>query len=232
MRKRVFNWRGQRFAYLGLEAEPGGSAEQQSQRLFERAAAELKALGLALDRHVVRTRVFGRTREARNIVSDVRARTFTGDARAATSSYISPAHFTSAAEVALDLFAMAAPAGGAKREVTEHTPPQSFIRHLVWGPMVFLAGMTCEEFPTLREQYTDVLARAQGLLRETGCDWDNVVRVSFFLHRDHDPAALLAGVAAAPVPLDNAEVEVVDGFSRPGKLVEIEITAVNRHARA
>ena len=31
--------------------------------------------------------------------------------------------------------------------------------------------------------------------------------------------------AAAPVPLDNAEVEWVDGYSRPGKLVEIEVTA-------
>jgi hypothetical protein len=27
------------------------------------------------------------------------------------------------------------------------------------------------------------------------------------------------------VPLDNAEVELVDGYSRPGKLVEIEVTA-------
>jgi hypothetical protein len=31
--------------------------------------------------------------------------------------------------------------------------------------------------------------------------------------------------ALAPLPLDNAEIELVEGFSRPGKLVEIEITA-------
>jgi hypothetical protein len=53
-----------------------------------------------------------------------------------------------------------------------------------------------------------------------------VVRVSFFLHRDQDPEALLAAVAAlAPVPLAHAELELVEGFSRPGKLIEIEITA-------
>jgi hypothetical protein len=53
-----------------------------------------------------------------------------------------------------------------------------------------------------------------------------VVRASFFLQRDQDPDALLAGVAAlAPVPLEHAEIEFVEGFSRPGKLVEIEITA-------
>jgi hypothetical protein len=27
------------------------------------------------------------------------------------------------------------------------------------------------------------------------------------------------------VPLDNAEIELVEGYSRPGKLVEIEVTA-------
>jgi hypothetical protein len=31
--------------------------------------------------------------------------------------------------------------------------------------------------------------------------------------------------ALAPVPLEHAEVEFVEGFSRPGKRVEIEITA-------
>ena len=120
---------------------------------------------------------------------------------------------------------MAAPAIGT-RKVSEHTPVQPFIRHLTWGPMVFLAGMTCETLPTLREQYTDVLTRAGALLTETGCDWRNVVHVAFFLHRSEDPKALLDGIAATgTVPLDNCEVEQVDGYSRPGKLIEIEITA-------
>jgi len=121
---------------------------------------------------------------------------------------------------------MAPPAGGARRVVTEHTPPQTFIRHLAWGPMVFLAGMTCEHHQTLRAQYEDILPRARGLLRENNCDWANVVAVSMFLHRDEEPEALLAGLAqAAPIPLDNASIELVEGYSRPGKLIEIEITA-------
>ena len=38
--------------------------------------------------------------------------------------------------------------------------------------------------------------------------------------------ALLASVRnTAPVPLDDAEIEFVEGYSRPGKLVEVEITA-------
>jgi enamine deaminase RidA (YjgF/YER057c/UK114 family) len=225
VRERTLNFAGQRFVFLALEAEPGGTLERQSQSLFERAAAALAPHGLALDRNVVRSRVFGRIREARDVVSAVRGKVFEGVARAATSSYISPAYFSSSADVGLDLFAMAAPAIGT-RKVSEHTPTQPFIRHLTWGPMMFLAGMTCETLPTLREQYSDVLTRAGALLAETGCDWRNVVHVAFFLHRSEDPKALLDGIAATDtVPLDNCEVEQVDGYSRPGKLIEIEITA-------
>jgi enamine deaminase RidA (YjgF/YER057c/UK114 family) len=225
MRQKAFNFAGQRFVYLAIEAEGGGTLERQSQALFEQAAAALASQGLALDKNVVRSRVFGRTREARDVVSSVRGKVFEGSARAATSSYIAPGYFSSAADVGLDLFAMAAPPIGT-RKVSEHTPAQPFIRHLTWGPMVFLAGMTCETLPTLREQYTDVLTRAGALLTETGCDWRNVVHVAFFLHRSEDPKALLDGVAATgTVPLHNCEVEQVDGYSRPGKLIEIEITA-------
>jgi enamine deaminase RidA (YjgF/YER057c/UK114 family) len=226
MRRRLFNWRGQRFVYLGLEGEPGRPLPLQSSELFARADAELATLGLSLLRNTVRTRIFGRTGAARTAGSHARAQALVGPSRAAGSSYISVPHFCGAADVGLDLFAMAAPAGNPARQVSEHQPQQSFIRHLVWGPMVFLAGMTCETHPTLQAQCADILPRAGALLAETGCNWGNVARVSFFLHRDQDPDALLAGVAAlAPVPLDHAEVEFVEGFSRPAKLVEIEITA-------
>jgi enamine deaminase RidA (YjgF/YER057c/UK114 family) len=226
MRKRVFNWQGQGFVYLGLEGDAGEPLEQQSKALFARAGQELRSFGLSLEKNVVRTRVFGRTREARNMVSETRAKTFSALARAATSSFIAPAHFESGADVALDLYAMSPSGEGAARNVVEHEPQQTFIRYLTWGPMVFLAGMTCEEHPTLKQQYEDILPRAGKLLQEAGCDWRNVVGISFFLHKDHDPDALLTGVAkTAPVALDHAEVEFVEGFSRPGKLVEIEITA-------
>jgi len=225
MRRREFTWLGQRFVYLNLESEPGGSLQQQSQSLFVRAGTELAQAGLRLDRHVVRTRVFGRTREARDVISAVRGETFTGQARAATSSYISPAHLTSG-DVALDLYAMAEPTEGVPRKVTEMEPVQPFIRHLIWGPFVFHAGMTNEHVPSLVEQCAEILPRAGERLKENGCGWQNVVRVSFFLHRSQTADALFAAArAAAPVPLDHAEIEFVDGYSRPGKLVEIEVTA-------
>jgi enamine deaminase RidA (YjgF/YER057c/UK114 family) len=226
VRERVFNWQGQRFVYLWLEGEPGTSPQQQSQGLFVRAAAALAAHGLALDRNVVRSRVFGRTRADRDVVSAARGQVFVGPARAATSSYISPGHFASAADVALDLYAMAAPREGVPRKVTEMEPLQPFIRHLVWGPLVFHAGMTNEHLPTLQEQCAEILPRAGARLQENGCDWKNVVKVSFFLQQDETAEALIAAVsAAAPVPLDHAEIEFVAGYSQPNKLVEVEITA-------
>jgi enamine deaminase RidA (YjgF/YER057c/UK114 family) len=226
MRKRIYNWQGERFAYLWLEGEGGQSIERQSQNLFERAGAELGTLGLALEGNVVRSRVYGRSREARDIVSAARGRAFTGQARAATSSFISPAHLNSSADVALELYAMAAPSAGVPRLVTEMEPLAPFIRHLVWGPLVFHAGMTNEHVPTLKEQCAEILPRAGARLKENGCDWRNVVRISFMLHNSQDPQAVLAHAAAlVPVPLDNAEIELVEGYSRPGKLVEIEVTA-------
>ena len=107
MRKRLFNWQGHRLVYLGLEGKAGEALEQQSKALFARAGHELRSLDLTLERNVVRTRVFGRTREARNAVSETRSKTFIGDARAATSSFIAPAHFESGADVALDLLGAA-----------------------------------------------------------------------------------------------------------------------------
>ena len=101
-----------------------------------------------------------------------------------------------------------------------------FIRHLVWGPLVFHAGMTNDELPTLKEQCAEILPRAGARLKENGCDWHNVVRVSFMLHKSEKPQSVLdIASTIVPVPLENAEIELVEGYSTPGKLVEIEVTA-------
>ena len=185
------NWQGQRFVYLGFEGEPGQTVEQQSRGLFERADAELKALGLALDKNVVRNRVFGRTREARDVVSAVRGKSFPGQSRAATSSFITTMHFNSAADVALDLYAMAAPAGGAPRQVTRAHAGAAFHQASHLGA----DGVPCRH--DLRRpsdacsSSTRTSCRAPPRSsRKTGCDWKNVVRIAFCLHKDEDPQAL------------------------------------------
>ena len=179
----------------------------------------------------MRTRVYGRTRDARNIVSAARGRAFSGQARAATSSFISPDHLDWYSDVALELWAMTAPTEGVLRKVTEMEPVAAFIRHLVWGPLVFHAGMTNDQLPTLKEQCAEILPRAGARLKENGCDWHNVVRISFMLHTSEKPQSVLdIASTIVPAPLENAEIELVEGYSTPGKLVEIEVTARRRMA--
>ena len=92
---------------------------------------------------------------------------------------------------------MAAPTEGVPRKVTEMEPvAPNFIRHLVWGPMVFHAGMTNDALPTLREQCAEILPRAGARLKENGCDWHNVVRVSFMLHNSEKPQSVCSDIAS------------------------------------
>src|SRR5258708_33995475 len=130
MRKRIYNWQGERFAYIWLEGEPGQSLEKQSQGLFDRAGPELASLGLALDKNVVRTRVYGRTRDARNTVSAARGRAFSRQARAATSSFISPDHLDWYSDVQLELCASVDPTEAVRRNVTAMEPAAAFTLHL------------------------------------------------------------------------------------------------------
>ena len=97
MRKRLFNWEGQRLVYLGLEGEVGLPLAQQAAELFARAGRELAIIDLSLLRNTVRTRVFGRTREARTAGSAARAEALVGRSRAAGSSYIRSRSFSTAA---------------------------------------------------------------------------------------------------------------------------------------
>ena len=226
MRTRLINAMGERFVHVVVHGTAGAPLAQQAASVFDAADAALRASGLSLD-HAVRSRVFGCSRDARTAVSDMRFKTLTGAARAATSSFIAPALMPAGVDVALDLFAMYPPAK-AERIVREQEPRQSFIRWLRWGPMVFLAGQT-SELPTFSEQVDEILARVPGLLEEAGRGWPQVTAVSFFLHRDIAPDVLFAAIAArAPLSLGSVDLEQVDGYSKPGKLIEIEITARRR----
>ena len=204
MRKRLLYAADETFLHLILEGEAGQPFAQQAQGLFDRAQVELAASGLSLD-HTVRSRIFGRTREARTAGSDTRVARLAGAARAATSSFILPSYFTSAADVGLELFAMVPPEGGGERLVREHEPKASYIRWLTWGPMVFLAGQTSER-PGFETQMTEILTRSTGLLAEVGCGWPNVRAISFLLHRDHSAGELFACARAAvpTIPLGSA----------------------------
>lgn len=224
MRKRIFSWLGREFVELSAEAKPAANATVEAQQLFQRFDLELGSHGLSLD-NTVRSRLWGRDRESRDLGSNERVKTLAGKARSASSSYIAPIHFDSEARVALDLLAMRPSQQAAPKRVVEYDPPIVPIRFLVYDTVVVLSGVTTV-LPTLEEQFDNIIPRISGSLKDAGSGWEKVARVSFYLHRSQ-PLEKLKAIfdrhVKAPVP--QREYCFVDGYSSPGKLCEVEVTA-------
>jgi enamine deaminase RidA (YjgF/YER057c/UK114 family) len=224
MRKRIFSWLGREFIELSGEAKPAASATLEAQELFRKFAPELEIHGLSLD-DTVRSRLWGRDRESRDLGSNERVKILAGKARSASSSYIAPTHFDSAAKVALDLLAMRPSQQATQKRIVEYDPAIVPIRFLVYDTVVVLSGVTTV-LPTLEEQLDNILPRISGSLRDAGSSWDKVARVSFYLHRNQ-PLENLKKLFDQRVKASVLQREYcfVDGYSSAGKLCEIEVTA-------
>jgi enamine deaminase RidA (YjgF/YER057c/UK114 family) len=224
MRKRIFSWLGREFVELSGEASPAANASVEAQQLFRQFNQEFTAHGLSLD-NTVRSRLWGRDRESRDLGSNERVRILAGKARSASSSYIAPSRFDSAARVALDLLAMRPSRQDAAKRIVEYDPPIVPIRFLVYDTFVVLSGVTTV-LPTLEEQFDNIIPRIAGSLRDAGSSWQQVARVSFYLHASQ-PLEKLKAVFDRHVQTSIPEREYcfVDGYSSPGKLCEVEVTA-------
>jgi len=141
MRKRIFTWLGKEFIELSGEAKAAANATIEAQELFQRIDQELKAHGLSLD-NTVRSRLWGRDRQSRDLGSTERVKILSGKARSASSSYIAPGHFDSSAKVALDLLAMRPSQTSAAKRIVEYEPAIVPIRFLVYDSVVVLSGVT------------------------------------------------------------------------------------------
>ncbi len=224
MRKRFFTWLGRDFIELSSEAKPGASATSEARELFRRFDQELKAHELSLD-NTVRTRLWGRDRESRDLGSDERVKALSGKARSASSSYIAPDYFDSDAKIALDLLAMKPSRQNMVKRIVEYDPPIVPIRFLTYEDIVVLSGVTTV-LPTLEAQLDNILPRIAGSLADGGSSWDKVARVSFYLHRSQtieNLRQLFGRRVSAQIP--QIEYCFVDGYSAEGKFCEVEVTA-------
>jgi enamine deaminase RidA (YjgF/YER057c/UK114 family) len=224
MRKRFFSWLGKTFIELSGEAKAAASAASEARELFQRFDQELKGHGLTLD-DTVRTRLWGRDRESRDLGSDERVKVLSGKARSASSSYIASDYFDSDAKIAADLLAMKPSTQGMEKRIVEYDPPIVPIRFLVYDSVVILSGVTTV-LPTLEEQLDNILPRITGSLKDGGSSWERVARVSFYLHRSQtiDNLNRLFN-DRIKAPAAQREYCFVDGYSSVGKLCEIEVTA-------
>jgi enamine deaminase RidA (YjgF/YER057c/UK114 family) len=224
MRKKIFSWLGREFVELSAEAKPAATATVEAQQLFGQFNEELKPHGLSLD-NAVRSRLWGRDRESRDLGSDERVKILSGKARSASSSYIAPNHFDSDAKIAVDLLAMKPSSQDMQKRIVEYDPPIVPIRFLVYDSVVVLSGVTTV-LPTLAEQLDNILPRITVSLQDGGSSWDRVARVSFYLHRSQTIEKLneLFG-NRVKAPVAQREYCFVDGYSSAGKLCEVEVTA-------
>jgi enamine deaminase RidA (YjgF/YER057c/UK114 family) len=227
MRESVLNWLGQEFIVLSAEAPAGGDAAADTQALFATFGAALALHGLTLA-DTVRSRLYGRDRATRDAGSNVRANVLSGPARCATSSYIAPSRLLPGTDIAMDLIALR-PRPGLEKKIRENNPPRTPCRYLTCGPLMILSGQTCTD-PTLEAQVAgDILPRITRYLGEAGSGWEQVAEANCFLHEsesaDHMRALFLRTAKALP---PRFACHRVAGYSAPGKLVEIEVTATRQ----
>jgi enamine deaminase RidA (YjgF/YER057c/UK114 family) len=149
VQKKIFSWLGGEFIELSGEAPPATSIEEETVALFRSFEQELKAHGLSLE-NTVRTRLWGRDREARNLGTAARSKILTGSAKAASSSYVSTNRFDSDTKVALDLLATGPSRIDAERRPVEFQPPRNYLCYLRQDSSVLLSGYTsaAETFET------------------------------------------------------------------------------------
>lgn len=224
MRKRVFTWLDREFVELIGEARKAGTVEEQTQELFQHFADELKREGLSLN-HTVRTRAWGRYRESRRLATATRSKILTGSSRAASSSYVSLDHFESNADVALDLLAMKPSRPGAERKPVEFEPPRNYLRHLRCDSVAFCSGYTSDA-DTLDKQVPEIFKSLADALTAAGASWNDLVKLSLFLHRSQK-LETLRGLLAQQLKTNAPIVEFgfVDGFAGERSLLEVEATA-------
>lgn len=224
MRKKIFNWLGREFIELTGEAKPAADASAEAQEIFQRFDQELRGHGLSLDQ-TVRSRLWGRDRQSRDLGSNERVKILSGKARSASSSYIAPGHFDSSAKVAVDLIALRPGKADAQKRIVEYDPPIVPIRFLVYDTVVVLSGVTTV-LPTLEQQMDNILPRIHGSLTDAGSSWDKVARVSFYLHRSQTIENLKRLFQRhVSVSIPQMEYCLVDGYSSEGKFCEVEVTA-------
>ena len=224
MRKKIFYWLGREFIALSCEGK-AATATLEAREIFRRFEEELRETGLSLE-HTVRTKLWGRDRESRNLGSDERVKVLSGKARSASSSYIASDHFDSDGRVALDLLAMRPSRPGLEKILKEYDPPIVPLRYLIYDSVVFLSGVTAV-LPALENQLADILPRIAASLNDAGSSWDKVVKISFFLHRSQKVETLRELFQkTVKVEIPQMEYAFVDGYSAPGKLIEIEVTAL------
>lgn len=198
--------------------------------LMDAIDAELRRVGLAGIPDVVRTRIYAASRPARDTGSQVRTgRLLTGPGVSASSSFIEPGRFPGGDGVAFDGMAITGAGDGSKIvERYEGVNAAGLCRYVITGDLVFNTGIT-SVLPTYEEQLAEigprVLATIAHAEARTGRRMTPTV-ITAYVDRRQAPGN--GGWVAERLGLRGVLVVIgrCDGFTTPGKLVEVEVDGV------
>lgn len=210
---------------LGIAATVASSGEPDLESQYDAIDAALAAHGMRLA-DIVRTRILAASREARDRASLVRFRRCSGPARCATSSYIDAALFPVGDGVRIEGIALAG--AGANKIAVEYDPVQPPCRYVATGDLVFCSGVT-STLPTFEEQLANLRPRIAETLRLAGERLGRVVQpesVTAYVHRAIDPGGSESLARRLGLPGGPLVIGWCDGYSAPGKLIEVEVDAL------
>jgi enamine deaminase RidA (YjgF/YER057c/UK114 family) len=224
MKSRVLIEHEREFIELACEGTPAGTVEEETRNIFRRVDKELGEFGLSLE-NTVRTRLWARDKETRNRATDERSKILTGNARAASSSYIYPARLDSGARLALDVVALKPAGPDRERKPIEYEPPKKYLRYLIDDSFVFLSGFVSPG-PSLENQLAEIFVEIDGSLADAGASWDRVTSAAYCLHRSQK-LEQLKGILRTKkrMTIPRVELYVVDDFAPDATWVEVEVTA-------
>jgi hypothetical protein len=220
---RSFKWLDRDFVALSCEASSQMHVTAAMDELVDRMDQQLRKLDLSLG-DTVRTRMLASDAATWDAANGARFRLLAGSARSASASYFSPSYFECESRAAMELLAMRS-ATAPEKIVREYEPARVPVRYVIRDSVVFLSGVTGDASKPLVGQVDDILGSVTASLADAHTSWANTRSITCFLHPD-ESRRTLGGLLSGLVPETLVEVQFAEGFAAPGKLIEIEVTAI------
>ena len=210
--------------HVAVAGTAGQATEAQSRDAIARAVAEVELAGIPAG-HIVRSRLWGRDAEARQIASNVRLEILGGLRRGASSSFVDGERLPAGIAMMIELYALRSGTPADAKKIVEYAPPIAPPMLVVLDGLLVLSGDT-DRSDGIEAQMASIRGKLDASLAAGGGRWDQVVSMSVFMAKRLAPgfgrAALSASFPGIGCPVT---ISTVDGYSHPETLVEIEVTA-------
>jgi len=214
---------GRELLKVSVNGVANGDVEGESREAMESALSALIEAGFH-DDHIVRSRLYARDAEARQLASNARLSMLGGHRRAASSSYIDPERLPMGSSIAVDLVAQRVHRPEVSKQVAEYDPIIAPPMYVALDGMVFFSGNT-DTSPEFEQQLENIRAKIDACLTAAGTDWSRLFDFTAHVSKTIGPRRAARGLATYFPEVASVTISSVIGYSAPEKLVEIEVAA-------